>query len=179
MKQGKEGVAYGDAFTNCYPLISINVPPNRFHYRACALSGGAPLPALLCREDALSSLFEVSENALMGDRDWIAGLAGTTDASDVGGGPSPVNEAALFQSHKRKVAVMLHQKRLKSRVGKVAKPNPNIAFRSAGETPGFDARPSLWEVQFTSVQMHGLLATLHDPSGIGVDVKRCLATRGP
>jgi hypothetical protein len=83
----KEGATNGDALLNCYPLMSINAPPDRFHYCVRCLPGGSlsPLPALLCRENALSSLFEVSENALMGHQDWIAGLAGTTAAADVGG----------------------------------------------------------------------------------------------
>jgi hypothetical protein len=45
----------------------------------------SPLPAFLCREDALGSFFEVSENALMGHQCFFAGLAPTTAVGDVGG----------------------------------------------------------------------------------------------
>jgi hypothetical protein len=70
------------------PLVQrINAPPDRFHYCVRCLPGGSlsALPVRLCREDALGSLVEVSENALMGHQDWIAGLAAATAAGDVSG----------------------------------------------------------------------------------------------
>src|SRR5580700_4089845 len=61
----------------------------------------SPLPAFLCREDALGSLFEVSENALMVRQDWIARVAGTpTAAGDVCGLVLGVPECDL----KRRIA---------------------------------------------------------------------------
>jgi len=83
--QKRKAPPRGDALLNCYPFISINAPPDRFHSGGrCFFAGSSSPLAGLCREDALGSLFEVSGNALVVRQDWIAEPS-TTAAGDVRG----------------------------------------------------------------------------------------------
>jgi hypothetical protein len=85
VNQKKEGATRGDALLNCTHLSQYMHLQMGFVCAQC-LPGRSlsPLPAFLSREDALGSLFEVSENALMVRQDWIAGPS-TTAAGDVCG----------------------------------------------------------------------------------------------